>query len=212
MMFNQTQYSPQPNYSLSNTQLEVVDETKYLGVTIQSDLKFNKHITSKTAKARQQTGMVKRALYDAPERAKLLAYTSLCRPHVEYASAVWDPALEYLKHDIEMVQNNAIRFISKLKGRDSITEARGKLNLQTLCERRQNSRRSLLMRLLSSEENHSSLISSYDELTQVRLPNQPTTRAATRGDPPTIYAKTSVYHNSFLPRTVREMKLTTTNN
>ena len=32
------------------------------------------------------------------------------------------------------------------------------------------------------------------------------TRAAKRGDPPTIYAKSSVYHNSFLPKTVREFK------
>ena len=34
----------------------------------------------------------------------------------------------------------------------------------------------------------------------------PTVRAAARGDPRTIYAKTSAYHNSFLPRTVHEPK------
>lgn len=33
-----------------------------------------------------------------------------------------------------------------------------------------------------------------------------TTRAASRGELPTIYAKKYVYYNSFLPKTVRELK------
>ena len=39
-----------------------------------------------------------------------------------------------------------------------------------------------------------------------RPTNMPTTRAAARGALRTIYAKTLAYHNSFLPRTVRELK------
>ena len=39
-----------------------------------------------------------------------------------------------------------------------------------------------------------------------RPTNMPTTRAAARGDPRTIYTKTSAYHNSFFPITVRELK------
>ena len=202
MIFNQTCHAPDASYTLFGTPLEY----QYLCVILQSDLKFTKHIEFKTMKAKRGLGMIKRALYDAPERARLLAYTSLCRPHVEYASAVWDPAKEYLKYDLEMVQNSAVRFISSLKGRESVTEALKKLSLETLCDSRKTNRRNLLMRLLSSEENHSSLISSYDELMEQRPGNVAITRAAARGDPPTIYAKTSVYHNSFLPRTVRELK------
>ena len=46
--------------------------------------------------------MIKRALYDAPKDAKLLAYTSLCRPLIEYASALWDPVLSYLVYDLDI--------------------------------------------------------------------------------------------------------------
>lgn len=185
LAFNHTCSSPQAHYLLNDTTLEVVQETKYLEVVLQSNLKFNNHIQSKVLKAKRQLGMLKRALHAAPEKACLLAYTSLCRPHLEYAVAVWDTSLEYLKNDIEMVQHSAIRFISKLKGRESITEARNNLQLETLADRRTKIRHALLMRILSRKENHTSLSSAYDKLMNVKPDNMPNTRAATR-DPPTI--------------------------
>ena len=42
-----------------------------------------------------------------------------------------------------------------------------------------------------------------NDLMDTRPTNMPTTRAAARGDPRT---KTTAYHNSFLPRTVRKLK------
>ena len=78
--------------------------------------------------------MVKRTLVRASKKAKLLAYIGLCRPHVEYA-AVWDPNLEYIAHDIEMVQHNAVRLIFGLKGRDSVTSAFENLDLKILAAR-----------------------------------------------------------------------------
>ena len=72
--------------------------------------------------------MIKRTLFKAPEKAKSLAYIGLCRPHVEYAAAVWDPSLGYIANDIEMVQHNAVRFVSRLKGRESIASALEFLN------------------------------------------------------------------------------------
>ena len=65
-------------------------------------------------------------------------------------------------------------------------------------------RHSLLLKLLANGENHNLLINAYEDLMNTRPTNMPTTRAEVI--PPTIYAKTSAYHNSFLPRTVRELK------
>ena len=88
--------------------------------------------------AKRTLGLIKRTLYHAPKKAKLLAYTSLCRPKVEYAATLWDPYNKGLTHDIEMVQKNqAIRFIMNIKGlKDSITVAREQLELETLQDRR----------------------------------------------------------------------------
>ena len=120
---------------------------------------------------------------------------------MEYAASVWDPYLECLNHDIEMIQNKAVRFISNIKGRKSVTEAREKLCLDTLVNRQMKIRHNLILRLLSNEEHHRLLVNDYDELCSDSPDNTPTTRAMARGVPLTIYAKTSAYYNSFLPKT-----------
>ena len=123
--------------------------------------------------------MTKRVLYDSPEKAKLLAYTTLCRPHVEYVSTVWNPSMEQLQHKLDIVQNVVIRFICKFKGRDSVTEALEKVDVPTLGDRRKTSKHNLLLRL--------PLIDSYDEL-MITKTSILVMRAAERGVPSTIYA------------------------
>ena len=49
------------------------------------------------------------------QEAKLLAYTSLCRPILEYADIVWDPSAKCKVHDLKIIQNKAIIFIANLK-------------------------------------------------------------------------------------------------
>ena len=73
------------NSRLTPTQLtlEIVGEVKYLGVIIQSDMKFTAHIHRKLMTANQQLGIIKRAVYWTSTDAKLLAYKTLCFPHLE---------------------------------------------------------------------------------------------------------------------------------
>ena len=58
------------------------------------------------------------SLYWAPSNAKLLAYKTLCLPHLEYAAAAWDPSSKKDISDIEQLQDQAVRFIAGIKGRD----------------------------------------------------------------------------------------------
>ena len=84
------------------------------------------------------------------KKTKLIAYKTLCRPLLEYASASWDP---YLVKDIdalEMVQRRAVRFISELKGTVSISDETDKLDLDTLECRRRDFRMSTMLKLLEN--------------------------------------------------------------
>ena len=136
-----------------------------------------------------------------------MAYTSLCRPILEYADTLWDPATKGTAQNLELVQNDAIRFISSLRGRDAcITDTRSQLELRTLAERRRSHRLNMLTRILSDEERHRGLSSDYDEIVEDRTETTMTTRAAARGQLNSISATNTVYHNSFLPRTIRDMR------
>ena len=50
-----------PLYSLYGHELEIVEKVKYLGVIIQSDMKFTAHIQRKLMTVNQQLGIIKRA-------------------------------------------------------------------------------------------------------------------------------------------------------
>ena len=179
-----------------------------MGVILQADLKFNKYIETKITTARKQLGMIKRALFTAPQRAKLLAYKSLCLPHLEYAAAAWDPNNKSEINDLEMVQNQATRFIADLKGTRGISEAMEKLGIVPLQQRRQQQRMRLLMRILSKEEDHPALVDSYNELINIPT-NFIQTRSQSQGLPTRLQTNSSLFYNSFLPKTIRELKLHT---
>ena len=107
-----------------------------------------------------------------------------------------------------MVQNQAIQFIVNIKGlKNSITVAREQLELETLQDRHKRLKIFLLMRILSKKECHKSLSAAYYELMNDRANTTIIiTRAALRGEPTSISATTSIYHNSFLPSTVRDLR------
>ena len=199
---------PQPCYNLGGIPLKSVQQTKYLGVVIQSDLKFNGHISAKVASAYKILGCIKHLLHAAPQKARLLAYTSLCRPILEYADCLWDPSDTSNNNSLELVQNQAVRFIKNIRGRRGITEARKELSIKTLEERRKNHRLTLLLRILSKENENLTLSSTYSDIVDNRQKVTMTTRAAARGEPTAIYASKQLYYNSFLPKTIRDLRLT----
>jgi hypothetical protein len=190
-------------YFLANSVICEVESIKYLGVTLNKSLTFREHIERKINKAMQTLGFLKRALWNAPRRVKLLGYTSMCRPILEYAAVVWDP---YNKNDInsiEMVQRRAIRFIAHLKGRDaSITNARMTLQIDTLENRRKNARLSLIHKMLDA--NYPVLVEFLEK--ETAQPSTHETRLSTQHLLSSLHANTNTYHYSFLPRTIRDLR------
>jgi len=91
---------PPPVFTISNLQLEEVESFKYLGLLFTTDLSWTTHITSICAKAKQILAMLYRQFYQQSQSGTLLKlYTSLVRPHLEYA---WNP---YKSKDITMLES-----------------------------------------------------------------------------------------------------------
>ena len=79
------------DYFLHGQKLESVRSAKYLGVTIQADGEFDKHITSIASNGSKTLGFIRRNLKINSKSLKETAYQTLARPKMEYASEVWDP-------------------------------------------------------------------------------------------------------------------------
>ena len=201
-----------PSYKIGEHPLNCVDGIKYLGVVMMSNLMFNRHIASKASSAKKVLECIKYALNDAPQPAKLLAYYSLCRQIPEYADVLWDPADAASIHELEAAQDKAIRFVKSIKGRHGITEGRTAFGLQEIEDRKKFHRFALMTKILSENEKHGELSSSYSEIANGQ--NQPqtnkhmsmTTRSAARGEPVSVYAKSHAYF-IFLPKTIRDLRI-----
>ena len=134
-----------------------------------------------------------------------MAYKSLpASLSLEYAVTKWDPSNKGELTSLELVQNQAIRFIAGIKGTKGISDAMEKLDILQIQQRRQQQRLRLLMRILSREEVYSALMKSYDEI--MSLPdNFIKTRAQSEGQPTSIQTNDRPHFNSFQPRTIREL-------
>lgn len=125
------------NYVVCGFKLTNVESYKYLGVIIASDLKWSKHVEYIRKRATNKLWFLKRTLGGAPPSVRLLAYKTIIRPILEYASAVWDPWQCCLVKELEDVQSLAARVIfSDFRRTTSVTGLKTKANLQLLINRR----------------------------------------------------------------------------
>jgi hypothetical protein len=121
------------SYTLHGHQLEHADKAKYLGVTIQSDLKWESHINSITTKANKTLGFLRRNINISSTTVKEQAYKSLVRPSLEYACSVWDPYTKENITQLEQVQRGAVMYFTKrYRNTSSVSNMLEHLNWRSL--------------------------------------------------------------------------------
>ena len=99
-------FSPQRN-------IEVKEQTKLLGLTIQSNLKWKANTESIVKKAYKKLWLIRRLKKLGASRNDLLdMYIKQVRCQLEYAAPVWHHAITLEeKQDLERVQKSALRII-----------------------------------------------------------------------------------------------------
>jgi hypothetical protein len=182
-------------YKIGPDNLTAVDSYPYLGVTISSDLRWNIHINNVCARATRTLNFIRRNIYRCPPDSKSLAYTSLVRPHLEYASGAWDPHTAKNINSLEMVQRRAARFVKRdYRRTTSASSLTDGLGWSTLSSRRKSSRLC-------------SFYKAYNRLSPISLDHlvQPSrsTRSSVDGSCfLTLSSHTDVYKYSFFTRTI----------
>ena len=95
--------------------LEVSECERDLGIFVSSDLKWNIHVSNIASKANKVLGMLVKNFTCRDVDLWKQLYISLVRPHLEFASSVWNP---YRQGDIsilEKVQRRASKIPTRLK-------------------------------------------------------------------------------------------------
>ena len=96
-------------------ELKKVEFEKDIGVITDQKMDFEYHIAEKVKKANQIMGTIRRSFKYMNEEMFVILYTSLVRPHLEYASSVWRPyKIKYIEQ-LETVQRRATKQIKSLQ-------------------------------------------------------------------------------------------------
>jgi len=141
---------PTITYTLGTERLSVLESYPYLGVPVSSDLRWHHHINTISNKATRTLNFICRNTYGCSPEAKALAYSSLIRPHLEYASAVWDPYTARDSNKLDKVQRWAARFVRRDYRRTTLaSQLISELGWQSLAERRKTSRLTLLCKAIN---------------------------------------------------------------
>ena len=115
--------------------LDNVDNFSDLGVIMDTELTFDKHIYAKINTASKMLGIINRNFKDLDRYSFILLYKSLVRSHLEFAHSVWSPYKKGLIFEIEKIQKRATKMVQGCKGK-SYKERLQLLNLPTLKFRR----------------------------------------------------------------------------
>ncbi len=117
-----------------------------------------------------------------------MAYNTLVRPQVEYASAVWSPYTQHNIKKVEMVQRRAIRWVkSNYSTYDSVTQMQDSLGWRSLELRRADARLAMFYKI------ENGLVASPYQTT-LSTPENDTPHAPTVIPPSTYFCKLLQIH------------------
>jgi len=186
-------------YTMDNEPLNSIDSCVYLGVTVNSRLRWNQHIDQISAAVNRMLGFLRRTLYRCPQHLKERKYKAVVRPKLEYCSNVWDPHQQKYIDKLEMTKRRAARFVKNIPFRRSklpvsVSAMVADLGWEPLQTRRLHSRLTMMYKITNG------LVEVPQEYHPVPRPQN-----SARGHPrqfqrfqPTVDA----FKYAFLPRTI----------
>ena len=100
-----------PVLKLNNVNIERVSQFNFLGVVINSTLKWDKQIAHISLKISRATGVIFRLRRIYPREILLTLYNTLILPHLSYCILVWGSKIKN-NHPLLLLQKKAVRNIA----------------------------------------------------------------------------------------------------
>ena len=186
-----------PELFFNNSVVSKVNAHKHLGLILQNDLSFDKHVEEKIRKARKTIGIMKQLSSILPLGALIQIYKAYARSHFDYCDFIYHIppkltesglALHSLMEKIEKIQYQAALAVTGCWQGTSRNKIFEELGWETLSDRRR-SRRILQIHKIITNMTPAYLRDLLPPNRQLFLPN------VFRE----IRCRTDKYHNSFFP-------------
>jgi len=104
---------------IDNTALKQVNNTKFLGVVIDSNLSWSYHIDYVAMTLSRVAGVLNRVKFVLPQSALMKIYYSLFYSNLLYCLLIWGNADSKFINRVQILQNRALRAVSKASYRSS---------------------------------------------------------------------------------------------
>lgn len=79
----------EPRFSIGSEEISLVEDVKSLGITIDRDLNFSKHIAEIVSKVGKQVQVLKRHKRLIYPDTKVKLYNAYLLPQLDYCSIIW---------------------------------------------------------------------------------------------------------------------------
>ncbi len=103
---------PEMSIHINNEPLHKVTISKYLGMFIDSNLKWDDHINNMIHKISTKIGILRSLRNIVPNDALIQIYNAIVQPHLDYDNAVYDSASQTSKNRLQKLLTRAVRLIT----------------------------------------------------------------------------------------------------
>ena len=188
-----------PPLYMQNVQIQEVSSHKHLGLYFSNDCSWHQHIDYIKQKAWFRIHIMHKLKFKLDRKSLETIYLTFIRPLLEYGDVIWDNCTQYEKNELDKIQNEAARITTGTTKLVSLDNLYKEVGWQTLHRRRQDHKITLFYKMFNqlTPVYLSSLIpQQVNAISHHNLRNS--------NDIHTIRSNTSLYHNSFLPSTLRQ--------
>lgn len=179
------------NYSfeVNNKQVSILDETKFLGIILDSKLTFKNHVYHVCKKLNFVLLIMKSIRKYFDQKTMVNIYYTFFYPHLIYCLEIWGHSADTHLKRILTLQKQALRIILKLSPQDSVTTKFQMLNIMPIDKLFKFRLLLLLYRMIKTDEN---FLNNFEH-TQHPYPtrNKPTYKQKTLS---TNKGKRSIFH------------------
>ena len=123
---------PEGSVKLDNTEIEIVADTKFLGIVLDDNLNWKKHMLHVKRKLQQSYYVCKKIKHLVNSQILISLFHAMLLSHIRYCIATWCFGNRTIVKELQIICNRFIRMIYGVDSRESVREVMKENNLLSI--------------------------------------------------------------------------------